>query len=441
MKKAETLAQIKDVTTLDPLEGAELTTFYVATDNARALDLPPITYLHQYIVDEAPKTFRLLFASHPGAGKSTELNRLIRDTSDRFWFVQFSARKELDMTTMTYLDLILVIMEKLFERGCQDNLIKNQRIMEPVRKWLSEIVIESKIQTATEGDIEVGVGLDGLLGQILGLAAKIKSSLTLTRESAETVRQVIKPRIAELRNHCNLVLTEINNHLDKGKKLVIVVDDVDKLDVEQARKLFVENTGILAELNASIIYTVPLFLVHSPDRARLRNYFEILVLPMIKTYSQDGNRFEAGWDILREVVARRIDKKLIEPAALDLAIAKTGGILRDLLRVIQTASMIVRLSQKGEVIDKERMGNSLNRLRTEYRQMITGRNNITTDQLYQKLVEIDQSPTKKVAIDPILQQLLYMQVVIEYNGNGWYNVHPLIREELVEMGKVHGLAR
>ena len=43
--------------------------------------------------------------------------------------------------------------------------------------------------------------------------------------------------------------------------------------------------------------------------------------------------------------------------------------------------------------------------------------------------------------DDTLQLLLYTQAVIEYNGRGWYDLHPLMRENLQEMGYLDGVAR
>ena len=44
-------------------------------------------------------------------------------------------------------------------------------------------------------------------------------------------------------------------------------------------------------------------------------------------------------------------------------------------------------------------------------------------------------------LDDALQLLLYMQAVIEYNNRGWYDLHPLMREALQEMGYLDGLVQ
>lgn len=443
MEKAETLAEIRQATEPTPLAGADLNRFYVLADPARDPLSPPTSDLRDCIYN-TPPPLRLLFASHPGSGKSTELNRLKQEDRDNFWFVTFSVRQELDPATLTHIDLILVLMEKLYQAGRQENLIQDKRVIEPVRSWLSQVVHETKVMRSEELEVEAGLGVDGLLAQVIGMFAKLRSAFSLFSEKAEVVRQEIKPRIAELRQYCNQVLVEISSRLDQrtpSRRLFIIVEDTDKLDIPVARDLFVKHTGLLAELQASIIYTVPLFLIHSPDRNRLESYFDTLTLPMIKTHTPQGERFSTGWNVLHQIVARRLEvKKLIEPEALNLAIEKTGGVLRDLLWALQRASRTARHAD-ADRISVEVMRHSLDQLKNRYSQSVHGREGVSTEELYTKMEQIARAPMGMVPMDNALQLLLYTQAVIEYNGRGWYDLHPLMREALREMGRLDVLAR
>jgi hypothetical protein len=442
MKKAETLQEIQQVTEPAPLKGQDLEVFYVPADAARDSTLPPSGILRRYL--ETTPQLHLLFASHPGGGKSTELHRLMRESGQDYWFVYLSAKDALDLAELTHVDLILALTEKLYETGRTEKLIKDRRVIEPVRGWLREVVRETQVAREEDLEVEAGAGLDGLLAQVVGLQAKLRSAFRLSHETGETVRQVLRPRIAELRQHCNDVITEITTHLNERsprRRLVLIVDDTNALDVPVARELFVSHTGLLADLQTSLVYTVPLFLVHSPDRAQLKRYFDILTLPMIKTHAPQGERFDAGWQVLRQIVARRMEvENLIELAALDLAIDKTGGVVRDLLKVIRLAGWVAEF-EKASRISVQAVRYSLDQLKTEYYQSVRGTGNVSSEVMYQKMKELAKAPQGKVEPDDTLQLLLYTQAVIEYNGRGWYDLHPLMRENLQEMGYLDGVAR
>ena len=442
MKRATTIMEIPQATEPEPLQSDELKDFYVPADHARDSMLSSTNVLRRMLRQtEAP--LKLLFASHPGAGKSTELNRLKAEESEDFLFVSFSIDEKLDRYNITYIDLILTTMETLYEISRKEKLIRDKRVIEPVRNWLQEVVVESKLARREDLEIEAGVGLDGLLAQIVGLQAKLRSAFSLSHESAQTVRRELRPRIARLRGYCNLVIAEITDRLAKqNRRLVIVVEDTDKLDVAVAREMFVEHTGILADLSASVIYTVPLFLIHSPDRKRLESRFDKLVLPMIKTHTPQGQRVTEGWETLREIVVRRLDvDSLIDDEALDLAIEKTGGIVRDLLNVIRDASNIA-YDQKVARISIQTIRYTLDQLKADYRTSVYGESGTetSTKRLYERMVEIAQATNKQVPVDEALILLLHTQAVVEYNGRGWYDLHPLMREALYEMGYLDGLA-
>ena len=441
MNKASTLSDIPSVTKPEPLDGDALERFYVPADKARDPVVPPSSWLRDSLHEDP---IRLLFASHPGSGKSTELNRLMWEAKDDFWFLKLSVQQELDIAaeTLSPIDLIMALMEKLYRAGLEEHLIKDKRVIEPVRKWLDEIVRETKVMREESLRVEAGGGIDGLLAQAVGILARLRSAFALSSETAETVRRVVRHRIPELRNYCNLVLAEVSSNLKRrspSARMLVIVEDTDKLDIPAARALFVEHTGLLADLQTSIIYTVPLFLIHSPDRKRLESRFETLTLPMIKTHTPTREPFAEGWKVLREIVNRRIDtEKLIAPEALERAIAKTGGVLRDLLWVLHAAARAARLGE-AERISVEVMEHSLERLKNRYIQSVYGGDVVSTEQLYEKMAEIARKPGK-VPVDDALQALLYIQAVIEYNGSGWYDIHPLMHDALYEMGRLDGLA-
>ena len=104
-----------------------------------------------------------------------------------------------------------------------------------------------------------------------------------------------------------------------------------------------------------------------------------------------------------------------------------------MLRVIQNASRYARFA-RDEKITFDAVRRSLDRLKTTYSTSVYGQDGISTEDLYAKLIEVKKSPHGRVPVDERLQLLLYTQAVIQYNGRGWYDLHPLMWEVLQEMG-------
>ena len=60
----------------------------------------------------------------------------------------------------------------------------------------------------------------------------------------------------------------------KGKRLLIIVEDLDKLSIADARSIFIENANLLTGIQANIIYTIPIFTFHSPDASAMKAAFD-----------------------------------------------------------------------------------------------------------------------------------------------------------------------
>ena len=113
MQRATSLSEIPSVTKPEPLDGDALEQFYVPADKARDPVAPPSSWLRDSLHEDP---IRLLFASHPGSGKSTELNRLMREAKDDFWFLKLS----IEYNGSGWYDVHPLMREALYEMGWMD---------------------------------------------------------------------------------------------------------------------------------------------------------------------------------------------------------------------------------------------------------------------------------------------------------------------------------
>lgn len=172
-------------------------------------------------------------------------------------------------------------------------------------------------------------------------------------------------------------------------------------------------------------------MVYTPEYSMIRDDFANCVLfSMIKVSEKNGDPYQAGIDILKQIVHKRMDAALIEDEALEYMIHKTGGAIRDLFELLKQAAYY-------------RLGNPQNEspisigdakivetgLKATYERFITSEAHI------KKLQQIYKEPIPKYA-DEVLSDLLRTLAVIEYNGDRWCGVHPLLVDFMLEKGLI-----
>jgi hypothetical protein len=224
------------------------------------------------------------------------------------------------------------------------------------------------------------------------------------------------------------------------RRLLIIVEDLDKLSIADARRVFIENSNLLTGLQANLIYTIPIFTFYSPDASALTAVFDHdFSLPMIKVFEPNWDRAN-GFDIVKDIVHRRVAKSAIDEDALDLLIIKTAGVLRHVFEVLQTASSMTTL--RAPPIQKKHIEYGLGRLKGNMglqialpQPAIAGVDKV--EQLYDKLVEYAKlrATGKKCpsTSDARVQVLLQSCALVEYNGARWLGVHPLVLEFLKDL--------
>jgi len=93
-----------------------------------------------------------------------------------------------------------------------------------------------------------------------------------------------------------------------------------------------------------MIYTVPISLIYEPKREALPDVFKNVVLPMIKIRERGQSWdqiYPEGIKSLIEVIERRveIDKVFSSPDLVKKIVLKSGGSLRELMRLVQEACL------------------------------------------------------------------------------------------------------
>lgn len=433
------LREIRQACELGPLTDGGLDRYWIDTLEAR----DPLSDVRAVLRNrlEDREDSKILFYGHGGSGKSTELNKLVGELKDSHLVVNFSVREEMSLTDVNSEDLILVLVERLAARAEAQALPIDTQALRGVYDYFASISETRTVEDARAGKIEAGaeVKSPAILSGLVKLFAGFKAEVRYEARNEESRVARIRKRPGDLLNWANLLINAVRLALPPNLRLLFIVEDLDKLDIATARQVFIEKTNILTGLNANIIYTIPIFTFHSPEAGILLDNFDSAVsLPMLKVTTPGGGR-EIGFQVMREMILRRVGVDALTPEALDLLVEKTGGIPRHAFEVLVNATL---MRNAAIPLGEDNIRFSLKRKKANLRTEITlpyvpVPGLVNQAQLYDRLRECRQKQRAgnpvKTGGQTIDQVLLKSCALVEYNnGDRWLGVHPLVAEILEE---------
>jgi len=437
------LREIRKSCDLGPLKTAEaLDRYWVDTDNARDVLYSVRESLRDLLEDR--EDVKILFCGHGGTGKSTELNKLVQELDGAYLVVGFSILHEMNPVDVNGEDLILVLMERLVAAAQAKNLPVDSVALQKVHDYFANYTETRNDTDARAGSLSAGVkaSTPSLLSGLLSLFVDFKAEVRYEASNETNRVSKIRKRPGDLIANANILVNAVRQSLPLGQRLLFIVEDLDKLDIAIAREVFIEKPTILTSLVVSIIYTIPIFTFHSPDASLLqRQFHHAFTLPMIKTIAPDGEKAE-GFDVVRDILTRRLGDDALTADALELLIKKTGGVLQHAFEVIVTATLFRNATVP---LEREQIQYSLQRKKAEMRNEITLPYDPVPglerpEQLYDRLKQCLEQQQKGKPCQPsglvIDQVLLKSCALVEYNGARWLGVHPLVQEILIETGVV-----
>ena len=117
-----------------------------------------------------------------------------------------------------------------------------------------------------------------------------------------------------------------------------------------------------------------------------------------------------------------MDPQLIESKALDDAVEMSGGVVRELVRIIQGAA-IKAMVAKANCVKVEHVREAVDELRAEYSF------SLTREDYIQILTSVHETKKLIASNDKPLLDLLHNLFILQYpNGPGWYGVNPIVHK-------------
>ena len=411
---------------LDPSDGRYVPLY---EDHALA-DEDPVALLADAI-EWTSESVQLL-SGYRGTGKSTELKRL-KDRLEKSDYLVFLCDVEDYLNLSTPIDVsdFLMVVAGMFGEAADEFLkAKGRNADGSFWEWIHDFLKQTKVEA-----VELSAAL-GTNGASVGIKANLKSSPAFKQRLQEhmaghlgalvsAVREFIEDRVKLLRQHY------------PEKEIVLLLDSVEHIrgtlanaeDVHgSVEKLFSAHSEKLHLPGIHVIYTVPPYLkIRYPNVDALYEPGGLIVLPAFKLFEQDESRtpIPANFDAMERVVRQRGDWcRLLgnDRSLLDRLIRNSGGHLRDLLRLLSQ----VLLRAKEPPVPERIVDAAISQVRSTFLPIPN------VDALWLAgIANSYQVDLEELAALPSLSRFFDTHLVLCYrNGEEWYDVHPLVREDV-----------
>jgi hypothetical protein len=397
----------------------------------------PVKLMHKHISRQPVQSFQT-FSGFRGSGKTTELFRLRHVLRKDGCLVFYAdALKYLSPAdTVDIADMLLVIAgafnDQLIEQGHGDAMHES---------WWRRAWNYLKTTNVDVKDLEAG-------GDVLGVEVKLKAALQTSPTFRQEVNKVLVHRIRELKNHVDTFFAEniqrIREKTKKETKIVFIFDGLEQIQgtrsnendvVDSITRLFSNSREMLEIPSVHLVYTVPPWLKFvipgfqtrliptvklwkKEDRAENKKG-QATMLAVLKLHFTDEG-FERFFGKLKKNGSHALAESLIE---------HSGGHFRDLLRLVEETA----LRCDDVPVTKEAVTHAIASIRRNFLP-ISREDAVILREIAEQRDAIPQ--TTSPAEVSRLARFLNTHVVLYFiNGDEWYDLHPLIREEVYEITK------
>lgn len=176
-------------------------------------------------------------------------------------------RDFLDERDVDIIDFLLtfafaLVKDTELEEDYYEKLVEIQRKHEGELEEIDEKEVEKKAGVGTGVDASAGGGLFNLFN----LKARFFAEYRVDTFYRKTTREIFKLKKPHLRDLINELIDKYREKVTRGKKLLAIVDDLDKLkEIQQINSIFLENRNYIFDLKCKKIFSIPTYLTTSPE--------------------------------------------------------------------------------------------------------------------------------------------------------------------------------
>jgi energy-coupling factor transporter ATP-binding protein EcfA2 len=425
---------------LDPLlTSAELNRFWVEYDPKLLEDL-------EQAVRGSIDTEKLLFTGHTGCGKSTLLSELRYRLATDYFVVLFSVSELIEMADINHINVLFTIATQLMEAAEEAKVAIKPSIKKQFYQWFGEHaqVETSQLEASLEAGYEAGAGLN--IGDLIAkFWASVKGNVKVNAVIRDEIKTEFERKISDLINRINDIAAVIQS--ETQRPILIIVDGLDKLDPDLTDKVYRNNVQSLFQPQFRILYTLPIFVLRDVTLRKMlqANTDKIHTMQVGKFFAKgdshlpnptpvDPNLIASFEQILDRRFAHAPD--LIEAIAKRTLILKSGGILRELIRLAKRCCDKCSTRLRREIrnpssssttpiqIDEAIVAEVLTDVQIEFAEPLGQIDYDLLKTIY------DQNRPQDAESQRFLD-LLHGLYILEYrNAKFWYDLHPIVLDLL-----------
>lgn len=358
------------------------------------------------------QTLKLFLSGHRGTGKTTELLKLKNEIDETTCFFSVFcdlSDEELDVNNIDFIDIIILILEKLTKTLGDKKIDIPKANIEPFYDWYEQRITEINNQTDESASIEVEgkAGID--LFSLFSLVSKTKGKLSGSNSTKETIRKVFKNKFSDFSLKFNEFILDIKDYLLKNeisKDLLFIIDGFEKIgSLEDRKKILIDNSNKFVEIKANMIITLPIELFS--EVSRLKEFASHISFPLITLDDNSKERF-------KEFIYKRIEKKLFDSEqTVEKIIYYGAGSPRETLKIISNAY----IQAEDEIIDLKSVQDAQKSISKELMKYLDEKEISLLKQVYTKT---------KIPFSDELAKLLIKKVLLDYENGLEREINPIL---------------
>lgn len=384
---------------------------YVAERPSEGLG-DPIRIMRDRLV-RTPGPVKLLMTGQKGSGKSWALKKLGQGLTEKFTVVTVSAtdRSGVTVPEADVQDLLMLIAAELarhtnpVELAMRSGVQVDAAVGQRLARWVELLTAAGVREAPTRTDAWTAE----LQAWIFKIATRLRSDDTVRKElrsvPAEDMAEVVRALIDVLRG--------------RGREVVVLFDDIDKIDLVSARRIFLTQSTVLTTLNCRMVLTYPFSLNFEGVFLKTVGVQTPIVLRNVKvvTSRTDPTMPASARAYFEAVLARVMEPRLVDEEALLAAIRLSAGVPREFGLILQRACLHAYYGG-GTKLDLAALRLAERELRIEMQRATQ------SSEIRDALCDIRGA--RQLAGDAD-RALLDRNLVVEHvNGEPWYDVHPIL---------------